>query len=230
VAHGGEAALGGGELGLLQLDEGAHVAARVAVRQVEHRVVERVEAGQGDELELVAHRRQLVLEARDGGVVEVLLPVEGGRAVVGQQLARELRVDGFGELARELQVRLAGLAPHQVGVGRVGQAAADRLLDARLRLVEAFDRALAGDEGLVVGVDVGGEQVGGLGVGARDQQRRHAEHVGGQARGDELLHASCVGTSTLPPMWPHFFTLASWSSKCTPAAPASIIASSARRR
>ena len=31
--------------------------------------------------------------------------------------------------------------------------------------------------------------------------------------------ASCVGTSTLPPMWPHFFTDASWSSKCTPAAP-----------
>ena len=25
-------------------------------------------------------------------------------------------------------------------------------------------------------------------------------------------------------MWPHFFSLASWSSRCTPAAPASIIA------
>ncbi len=36
--------------------------------------------------------------------------------------------------------------------------------------------------------------------------------------------ASCVGTSTLPPMWPHFLTEASWSSKCTPAAPARIIA------
>ncbi len=36
--------------------------------------------------------------------------------------------------------------------------------------------------------------------------------------------ASCVGTSTLPPMWPHFLTDASWSSKCTPAAPARIIA------
>src|SRR4030095_2565196 len=35
--------------------------------------------------------------------------------------------------------------------------------------------------------------------------------------------ASCVGTSTLPPMWPHFFTEASWSSQCPPAAPASII-------
>jgi hypothetical protein len=27
--------------------------------------------------------------------------------------------------------------------------------------------------------------------------------------------ASLVGTRTLPPMWPHFFTAASWSSKCT---------------
>jgi hypothetical protein len=34
----------------------------------------------------------------------------------------------------------------------------------------------------------------------------------------------CVGTRTLPPMCPHFFSLASWSSKWTPAAPASIIA------
>ena len=33
-----------------------------------------------------------------------------------------------------------------------------------------------------------------------------------------------IGTSTLPPRWPHFFSDASWSSKCTPAAPAAIIA------
>jgi len=33
-----------------------------------------------------------------------------------------------------------------------------------------------------------------------------------------------VGTSTFPPRWPHFFSEASWSSKWTPAAPASIIA------
>src|SRR5216683_2010216 len=34
----------------------------------------------------------------------------------------------------------------------------------------------------------------------------------------------CVGTRTFPPRCPHFFSAASWSSKCTPAAPASIIA------
>ena len=32
-----------------------------------------------------------------------------------------------------------------------------------------------------------------------------------------------VGMSTLPPMWPHFFSEDSWSSQCTPAAPASIM-------
>ena len=43
----GKALFGGGELLLLQLDEGAHVVARIAVGQLEHRVVQRVEAGQG---------------------------------------------------------------------------------------------------------------------------------------------------------------------------------------
>lgn len=33
-----------------------------------------------------------------------------------------------------------------------------------------------------------------------------------------------VGISTLPPKCPHFFSLESWSSQCTPAAPASIMA------
>ncbi len=32
-----------------------------------------------------------------------------------------------------------------------------------------------------------------------------------------------VGTRTFPPRWPHFFSLLSWSSKCTAAAPASIM-------
>src|SRR5688500_12170895 len=58
----GEALVGRGELRFLQLDEGAHLAARVAVRQVEDAVVEAVEAGQGDELELVAVAGDFLLE------------------------------------------------------------------------------------------------------------------------------------------------------------------------
>ena len=61
-------------------------------------------------------------------------------------------------------------------------------------------------------------------VRARDEHRRHAEDVGREPRGDERLTNWLVGTSTLPPRWPHFFSDESWSSKWTPAAPASIIA------
>ena len=39
-----------------------------------------------------------------------------------------------------------------------------------------------------------------------------------------FLTACAVGKSTFPPMCPHFFSEESWSSKCTPAAPASIMA------
>src|SRR4029453_19551423 len=80
----GEALFSGGEVLLLQLDERAHVVARVAVGELEHGVVEGVEAREGDELELVAHRAEIALEFRDGGVVEVALPVERRRAVVGE--------------------------------------------------------------------------------------------------------------------------------------------------
>ena len=85
------------------------------------------------------------------------------------------------------EVGLAGLAPDQVGVRRIGEAARHRLVEAVARLVEALDRALAGQERFVVIVDVGGDEVGRLGVGAREQDRRHAHAVGGQPRGDQLL-------------------------------------------
>src|SRR6266567_1358300 len=59
VLGGGVAAGLGGELALLQFDVGGHALVGVAVRKVEHRVVERMEAGQCDELELVAHVPEL---------------------------------------------------------------------------------------------------------------------------------------------------------------------------
>ena len=50
-----------------------------------------------------------------------------------------------------------------------------------LHPVEAFLGALAGDERLIALVDVGGDQRGGLGVGAGDDDRRDVGDVGGQA-------------------------------------------------
>ncbi len=55
-------------------------------------------------------------------------------------------------------------------------------------LKKPFDRALARQVRLVVVVDIGGDEVGRFGVGARDQQRRHAHHVGRETRRDQLGH------------------------------------------
>jgi hypothetical protein len=133
-------------------------------------------------------------------------------------------VDRLGELARELEVRLAGLAPDQVGVRRVGQAAADRLVEAVAGLVEALDGALAGENGLSL------SSTSEVSRSAASASVRASSSVGtpitsaARRAATSFSTASRVGTSTLPPMWPHFLTAASWSSKCTPAAPASIIA------
>src|SRR5271165_946114 len=85
--------LGGGvaerlvrELRLLQPHVRRHVLVRVAVRELEHGVVECVEPGEGDELEAVPHRRQFLLELGDRRLVQLRPPVERRRAVVGEHL------------------------------------------------------------------------------------------------------------------------------------------------
>ena len=126
----GVAALLAGELALLELRVGGHAALAVGRGQVEHAVVERVEAGERDELELVAQARQLVVEGEHLVLGQVALPVERRGAVVGERLAGELGVDRVGEAPGLVEVGLRRLAPQQVRVRRVGERAGDGLVDA----------------------------------------------------------------------------------------------------
>ena len=158
-----------------------------AAGQLEHGVVERVEAGQRDELEPVAHGRELLAELRDRRLVQVRAPVERRRAVVGQQLVRVLALDRLGELAGHVEVGRGGLHPDQVRVRRVGQPAGDARLDPVPHPVEPLRGARPGEERLVPLVHVRGQQRGRVRVGARDHQRRHAAHVGGQPGGVQRL-------------------------------------------
>jgi hypothetical protein len=66
----------GTELGLLQGDVRTHLRLAIAAGQLEHGVIQCVEAGERDELELLAHRHQFVLKARDGQIIELAFPVE----------------------------------------------------------------------------------------------------------------------------------------------------------
>src|SRR4051794_4552099 len=61
---------------LLQLRISLHAGFFVALRQVEHAQIKGVESSEGYELELVTHCPQLFLEARNRGLIELLLPVE----------------------------------------------------------------------------------------------------------------------------------------------------------
>src|ERR1700719_4612440 len=98
-------------------------------RQLKHTQVQGMEARQGHELILVSHASQLRLKARNRFFVELLAPIEAGRAVVSQQLARKLRVGSIGELPRFFQIRMRSLAPDQIRIGSISQAARNRRLD-----------------------------------------------------------------------------------------------------
>src|SRR5258705_4374261 len=101
-----------------------------------------MKSSQGDKLEFVAHFAQFLLKIGDGHVVQLLFPMERRRAVVGEQLARDLRVDGVGEFSRFSQVRRRGLAPQHVRVGRIRQAASDSGTNPAPELEKPFRRTL----------------------------------------------------------------------------------------
>lgn len=71
------------------------------------------------------HAGTNLLEISNLLVAQLLLPVEGGGAVVCQELARELLVDGICELACLGQVWRGRLHPQQVCNGGIGETASN---------------------------------------------------------------------------------------------------------
>src|SRR5207237_8585373 len=133
-----------------------HAAVLMVAGQFEHAMVEAVEAGESDELEFVAHRPELTLEAGDGVGIELCRPVEAWRAIVGEQLAGIFLLDLLGEPLRLAEVRVAGLPPEQIGMRGEGEAAPDAMIEPRAvaQPEEALGRPLAGQEVAVAGIDV----------------------------------------------------------------------------
>src|SRR6266699_6717417 len=146
----------GGELGLLQLGIGRHPALAVVAGQFEHREIEAVKAGQGDELEPIAHSRDVALKAGEPLSRQLFAPVETGGAIVGQRFVGELAMDRVGKALGLAEVGLARLPPQEIGIRGIGQAARNRVFDAEPRAdtEEAFGSALAADERAVTLIDV----------------------------------------------------------------------------
>ena len=145
------------EFVLLDLRVGGHAVVPVIPGQFKHGVVEGMEAGQGDELEPVSEFAKLRLEGIDLAVIQVRLPVERRRTVIGQRFARKLLVHGFGEPSCLLEVRLAGLTPYDVTVGGVGQGTCYCLVEPGAGTKESLRSPFSGQERPVPVVDVRGD-------------------------------------------------------------------------
>mmetsp|Transcript_7003 Transcript_7003/g.22984 ORF Transcript_7003/g.22984 Transcript_7003/m.22984 type:complete len:422 (+) Transcript_7003:333-1598(+) len=135
------------------VDVGVHAALGVALDKLVGDEPVGVEAGQGDELPDEAAAAKLAGE----GLHLVLghagrVPVERGRQVVRQHLARVGRVDAGRKLVGLRQDGLGRLHPQQVGVGRVGLGAGDGHIGAGLEAVVALarPRLLPAEEGHLV--------------------------------------------------------------------------------
>ncbi len=124
------------------------------MRQVEHVEPHAVNARQGNELVLVAHVRQRLLETGDSFIVQIFLPVEGWGAVIGKQFARIFCMDGVGKAFSQRQVRGGGFAPHQVSIRGIRQATADRLFNASMGTIETFAGTFPGNKRAVIRVTI----------------------------------------------------------------------------
>src|SRR5262249_11658622 len=118
--------------------------------------IERVEPGERNELELVAHLAQFPLEACDRSFIQLLLPVEGRRAVVRKQLAGIFEMNGLSEAACLCQIRFGSFAPEHIGVRRKGEPPRNRLIKSAAHAEEAFSCPLAGNKGIVAVVNIAG--------------------------------------------------------------------------
>jgi hypothetical protein len=104
-----------------------------------------VESSEGYELEFVPHGAQLALEDLDRRIVEFLFPVEGGRAIICEQLAGMLLVYGLRKYTRIAKIRVRRFPPQQIGNIRVGEAACYAMVKSRVsggRSLPACDRLL----------------------------------------------------------------------------------------
>ena len=92
-------------------------------------------------------------------------------------------MDGLGKLAGVFQIGGGRLTPDQVCIRCVCQTTRDRLVNAGAGAEKTLNGALTGQEGAIILVDVAGDQVGSIGIGASQQHGGRAHHVCGQTRG-----------------------------------------------
>ena len=82
-----------------------------------------------------------------------------------------------GEALRLFQMRLCRFAPDQVTIRRVRKSSGNGVTQSAPHLVEPLGCALPGEEFVVNRVDVAGDQVRAVSIGARNDKGRNAHDI-----------------------------------------------------
>jgi hypothetical protein len=95
-------------------------------------------------------------------------------------------MDGIGKLFGKCEVRGACFTPDDVGVGGVSESARNRLFNAFFCFIETVAGSFACEEGFVIFVVIGCDEIGGFGISTSEKDGGDTENVGGEARRDRI--------------------------------------------
>src|SRR6266849_9678872 len=82
-----------------------------------------------DKLKFVAHGAKLILEPPDRSPVEVLIPVERRRTIIGEEFLRKSLTDRLRKLSCLAEIGRRGLAPQHIAERSVGKGTRDCKLE-----------------------------------------------------------------------------------------------------
>src|SRR4051794_18763956 len=119
--------------------------------------------------------------------------MERGRAVVGEEFAGELRVNGTCKAAGLFRIRLRRFAPDHVCAWRVSQAPGNGCIQPTAQHEESFDGSFPGEELAVIGIAVAGNALRGVSVSTGDDHRWNVKHVSSQAPSHHFLNRIAGG-------------------------------------
>src|SRR5438067_212882 len=103
------------------------------------------------------------------------------------------------------KVWLGRFTPAQVGVRSIGDAPGNSRIQSPAHSVEPFRCSFPGKEFLINRIDIAGNEVRAISIGACHNQRWHTHHVGSQTCSDQVLDSRLSWYEYFPAHMPTLF-------------------------
>ena len=96
-------------------------------------------------------------------------------------------MNALSEAASLVQAGLGGLAPHEFDIGCVGHGTRDGRIKATSNAEEPFGGSVTRQELVITGVCIASQELRTVSIGTCHDESGHAENIGGEPRGHQLL-------------------------------------------